>query len=139
MEPKSAPLSVAAKSLRKEALDTERDELLEEALVMAQMDHPNVVRLLGVVTRGRPLYVVLGKSMLPCRCAVGCNWLVSIEHMRNGDLKGYLESKTYTPEQQVQWCAQAAAGLGHIAALGFIHRDVAVRHLACISHHCIWR
>jgi hypothetical protein len=51
---------VAAKSLRKEALDSEREELLEEALVMAQMDHQNVVRLIGVVTRGRPIYVVLG-------------------------------------------------------------------------------
>lgn len=75
---------------------------------MAQMDHPNVVSLIGVVTRGRPLYVVL-------------------EHMRNGSLKSYLENKDYTPEQQVTWCYQIAAGLGHIHSLSFIHRDVAVR------------
>ena len=79
-------MAVAVKSLRKEALDSEREELLEEALVvrclclmtlrhlltsfhgamlcpqMAQMNHPNVVALIGVVTRGRPIYVVLGKT-----------------------------------------------------------------------------
>ena len=66
-EPKQTEILVAAKSLRKEALDSEREELLEEALVMAQMDHQNVVRLLGVVTRGRPLYVVLGRC-----CAMRC-------------------------------------------------------------------
>lgn len=38
---------VAVKSLREHALDSERDELLEEALVMAQMNHENVVALIG--------------------------------------------------------------------------------------------
>ena len=38
---------VAVKSLRDTALDSERDELLEEALVMAQMSHENVVALIG--------------------------------------------------------------------------------------------
>jgi serine/threonine protein kinase len=46
--------------------------------------------------------------------------------MRNGALKGYLENKTYSGQQQLQWCQQAASGLAHISGLGFIHRDVAV-------------
>ena len=31
---------------------------------MAQMNHPNVVALIGVVTKGRPIYVVLGEWVI---------------------------------------------------------------------------
>ena len=46
--------------------------------------------------------------------------------MRNGDLKGQLESKESGLQQLLSWCKQSAAGLAHIHELGFIHRDVAV-------------
>ena len=36
-----------------------RLQLLEEAAVMAQFDHPHVVKLIGVVTSGNPLLVVM--------------------------------------------------------------------------------
>ncbi|EDQ85046.1 uncharacterized protein MONBRDRAFT_29704 [Monosiga brevicollis MX1] len=109
-EPKAPEIQVAAKSLRKDALDNEREELLEEALVMAQMEHANVVGLIGVITKGRPIYVVL-------------------EHMRNGSLKDYVKNKTCTPAQQVAWSRQVASGMAHIHSLGFIHRDLAARNV----------
>ncbi|EDQ85045.1 uncharacterized protein MONBRDRAFT_34458 [Monosiga brevicollis MX1] len=109
-EPKAPEIQVAAKSLRKDAMDNEREELLEEALVMAQMEHANVVGLIGVITKGRPIYVVL-------------------EHMRNGSLKDYVMNKTCTPAQQVTWSRQVASGMAHIHSLGFIHRDLAARNV----------
>ena len=37
---------------------TQLGELLKEALVMARFDHPNVLRLVGVCTRGDPVLLV---------------------------------------------------------------------------------
>ena len=50
---------VAVKSLHEQANGTDKQELLEEAAVMTQFDHPNVVKLIGAVTAGKPLWVVL--------------------------------------------------------------------------------
>ncbi len=63
---------VAVKSLHVMASSNDKSELLEEAAVMAQFGHPNVVQLIGVVTVGTPVLVV-------------------VEFMEHGDLKGYLE------------------------------------------------
>lgn len=96
---------------------------------MAQLDHPNIVSLIGVITRGRPIYVVLGVNPY---CSLSPSIVtLCIEHMRSGSLKSYLESNNAKQEQQFTWCREVASGLQHIHALGFIHRDVAVRQLMC--------
>lgn len=46
---------VAVKSLPISSLETDKVKLLQEAAIMAQFRHPNVVRLLGVVTSGEPV------------------------------------------------------------------------------------
>lgn len=53
---------VAVKTLKGvsgEVSREERDILMAEATVTAQFEHPNIVRLLGVVTVGTPLMIVL--------------------------------------------------------------------------------
>eukprot|EP00045_Choanoeca_perplexa_P014936 m.179125 g.179125 ORF g.179125 m.179125 type:complete len:151 (-) comp16843_c0_seq31:3058-3510(-) len=49
-KPGQAPLGVALKTLQQAE---NRDEFLSEAKVMMQMDHENVVKLLGVISAGR--------------------------------------------------------------------------------------
>jgi hypothetical protein len=51
--------AVAVKLLRADANTAEEEALLREACLMAQVRHVNVVGLIGVVTRGRPILVVL--------------------------------------------------------------------------------
>ena len=43
---------VAVKQIKDSAPDDEKLEFLEEAELMAQLSHPHVVRMVGVVTRG---------------------------------------------------------------------------------------
>ncbi len=50
---------VAIKTLRSEHSAAERMEMLREAATTAQADHAYVVGLVGVVTKGSPLFVVL--------------------------------------------------------------------------------
>ena len=53
---------VAVKELTGNATLSAREDLLKEALITAQFDHPNVISLVGVVTAGSPMYCVLRYS-----------------------------------------------------------------------------
>ena len=49
------PVDVAVKTLRSEATEMEKVKFLREAAIMGQFHHPNIVKLLGVVTMGEPV------------------------------------------------------------------------------------
>ncbi len=60
---------MAIKSLR-ESFKMDRDSILQEAALMAQFDCDFVVRLIGVVTTGDPLLLILEYCQhgLPSSC-----------------------------------------------------------------------
>jgi len=49
------PVEVALKSLTEGASDVDEVKFLQEAAIMAQFEHPNVISLYGVVTKGNPV------------------------------------------------------------------------------------
>jgi len=49
------PVEVALKSLTEGASDVNEVKFLQEAAIMAQFEHPNVISLYGVVTKGKPV------------------------------------------------------------------------------------
>ena len=63
-------LEVAVKTLNLNASSKDRVRFLQEAAIMCQFDHPNVIKLYGVVTE-TPIMIVL-------------------EYMSRGDLKDFL-------------------------------------------------
>ena len=48
-------MRVAVKVLNSGASEIDRVKFLQEAAIMGQFYHPNIVRLLGVVTVGKPV------------------------------------------------------------------------------------
>ena len=48
-------IEVAVKTLKEEAGEGDKIKFLQEAAIMGQFFHPNVVRLYGVVTEGEPV------------------------------------------------------------------------------------
>jgi len=48
-------LLVAVKTLNKGSVETDRVKFLQEAAIMGQFRHPNVVKLHGVVVEGEPV------------------------------------------------------------------------------------
>ena len=48
-------VEVAVKTLKKEAIKEDRVKFLQEAAIMGQFRHPNVVTMYGVVTDGEPV------------------------------------------------------------------------------------
>eukprot|EP00055_Hartaetosiga_balthica_P017917 m.125036 g.125036 ORF g.125036 m.125036 type:complete len:2563 (+) comp9427_c1_seq8:916-8604(+) len=104
----------AVKSTLEKATLADRQELMEEAAVMAQFDNDYIVKLIGVVTVGQPALVVL-------------------EFMEYGALKPYLEEHDVSEEQKIMWAGDCSEGMEHIHSKGFIHRDVAARNVLLSS------
>lgn len=105
----------------KTSLDTEgegAEELCREATVMAQVTgHPNLVSLVGVVTSGAPLLL-----------------LVSL--CENGSVLDYLKEKRSVMEK-MQMACEIAMGMEHLIGAKFIHRDLAARNvLVDVSRTC---
>ena len=57
-------MKVAVKSLNESAGEGERVKFLQEAAIMGQFYHPNIVRLHGVVTMGEPVRVAYSTALL---------------------------------------------------------------------------
>ena len=53
--PTSGPVNVAIKTLNNNTVKEEKVKFLQEAAIMGQFHHPNVVTLHGVVTIGEPV------------------------------------------------------------------------------------
>ena len=49
------PVEVAVKTLKRGAPEEDAVRFLQEAAIMGQFRHPNIVELLGVVTLGKPV------------------------------------------------------------------------------------
>lgn len=115
---READTPCAIKTVNENATDRERINFLKEAAVMKAFDTYHVVHLLGVVSIGQPVLVVM-------------------ELMLNGDLKGYLRS--HRPEsgadvvpptlrRTLQMAIEIADGMAYLAAKKFVHRDLAARN-----------
>ena len=101
---------VAVKSLQEVQESASKQLMLREASLMAGLEHPNLVELIGIVSIGEPVYVVL-------------------ELCEHGALSEYLKSHQLSESDRVQIIDDVANGLGFLAALGIVHRDVAARNV----------
>ena len=92
------------------------NDLLQEALVMAQVGpHQNLVSLIGVVTSGSPLLLVVSY------CERGSLLSVLRDRAEMGDA---LSTVT-----KLRFAVNIASGMAHLASVHFIHRDLAARNV----------
>jgi len=111
----------AIKMVPESSSHAERIHFLLEASVMKQFDTSFIVKLLGVVSDGQPVLVVM-------------------ELMQNGNLRDFLRSKRPDAEENVnnaplptmfnyfKWAIQIADGMAYLESLKFCHRDLAARN-----------
>ncbi|XP_064161427.1 ephrin type-A receptor 8 [Anguilla rostrata] len=115
--PGKRDIPVALKTLKAGYSEKQRRDFLGEASIMAQFDHPNVIRLEGVVTRSKPVMIIT-------------------EYMENGSLDSFLRRHDgqFTIIQLVGILRGIAAGMSYLADLGYVHRDLAARNILVNSN-----
>ncbi|XP_062258945.1 ephrin type-A receptor 6-like isoform X3 [Platichthys flesus] len=115
--PGKKEIAVAIKTLKGGYVDRQRRDFLREASIMGQFDHPNIIRLEGVVTKSRPVMIV-------------------VEYVENGSLDSFLRQHDghFTVIQLVGMLRGIASGMKYLADTGYVHRDLAARNILVNSN-----
>ena len=109
-------LAVAVKSvIETSTSQTDRVHMLQEAAVMSGLSHDNVVKLIGVVTVGDPVMIV-------------------IEFCDRGSLKEYFQTATPPDEVLSAFTMDCALGMEYLASRNIVHRDLAARNVLVDSN-----
>ena len=91
-------MEVAVKTLRSDAVEGDRVSFLQEAAIMGQFRHPNIVTLMGVVTIGNPVgyHQPLHKIIIIFNllyCFMTLQVMIVLELLVHGDLRSYLKQQ----------------------------------------------
>ncbi|XP_077796500.1 tyrosine-protein kinase Fes/Fps isoform X3 [Macaca mulatta] len=102
---------VAVKSCRETLPPDIKAKFLQEARILKQYSHPNIVRLIGVCTQKQPIYIVM-------------------ELVQGGDFLTFLrtEGARLRVKTLLQMVGDAAAGMEYLESKCCIHRDLAARN-----------
>lgn len=119
---KNESISVAIKTLSKEATDEHKNDFLMEAVLLGSLKHYNIVKLIGVSFIRVPKFLIL-------------------EFMEGGDLKTFLQANRPTFNNKttlkmtdlLRIAMDIVDGCKYLESLRFIHRDLAARNILLTS------
>uniref|UniRef100_A0A671U3S6 non-specific protein-tyrosine kinase n=1 Tax=Sparus aurata TaxID=8175 RepID=A0A671U3S6_SPAAU len=116
--PTGERICVAIKTCKDCSADV-KEKFLSEASLMKNLDHPHIVRLIGVIEVD-PVWIVM-------------------ELYEHGELGNYLVEQQYilSTAMLIQYCVQICKALAYLEGLNMVHRDIAVRNVLVASANCV--
>jgi serine/threonine protein kinase len=105
-----------------QGLTLDREELLREAAIMAQFVHPSVIRLVGVVTTGEPLMIVLEYAGTSTYLMRYWQLRLAFSLAEHGALLSYIKGRDLDDSTLVRFGIDCASGLQYLGQRGFVHR-----------------
>ncbi|MEQ2232391.1 hypothetical protein ILYODFUR_010767 [Ilyodon furcidens] len=116
-EGEDVKIPVAIKVLREATSPKANQEILDEAYVMASVEHPHVCRLLGICLTST---VQLITQLMPYGCL--------LDYVK--------ENKDNIGSQHLlNWCVQIAKGMNYLEERHLVHRDLAARNVLVKTPH----
>ncbi|XP_063305002.1 tyrosine-protein kinase Fes/Fps [Pelobates fuscus] len=102
---------VAVKTCKETLPPDLKDKFLQEARILKQYSHPNIVKLIGVCTQKQPIYIVM-------------------ELVQGGDFLTFLRNDCpkLKVKDLIRMVENAAAGMEYLESKHCIHRDLAARN-----------
>ncbi|XP_077145827.1 ephrin type-A receptor 7 isoform X2 [Ranitomeya variabilis] len=159
--PGKRDVAVAIKTLKVGYTEKQRRDFLCEASIMGQFDHPNVVHLEGVVTRGKPVMIVIEymeNGALDAFLRKCLEWFTSppktkrsgstqtmpikvpqtmsikVQTLNTPGSNAQKHDGQFTAIQLVGMLRGIAAGMRYLADMGYVHRDLAARNILVNSN-----
>jgi predicted Ser/Thr protein kinase len=97
--------------------DSEKNVFLREAKVMAQLDHPNIVRVRRVIDREELTAIVM-------------------DFVRGTNLREYVANHPFqTPREAVELWEKVCRAVHHAHEHGVVHRDLKPSNILITTHH----
>uniref|UniRef100_A0AAR2J0G7 non-specific protein-tyrosine kinase n=1 Tax=Pygocentrus nattereri TaxID=42514 RepID=A0AAR2J0G7_PYGNA len=115
---KSERVSVAVKTCKDCAADV-KEKFMSEAVIMKKLDHPHIVRLIGIIEKD-PVWIVM-------------------ELYQHGELGHYLIENQHklTNVTLILYSLQICKALAYLEGVNMVHRDIAVRNVLVAKPDCV--
>ncbi|XP_053394577.1 focal adhesion kinase 1-like isoform X6 [Mercenaria mercenaria] len=111
---------VAVKTCKEDNEESMTEKFLEEAYIMQQFDHPHIVKLIGICSAARPVWIIM-------------------ELARHGEMRAYLQNNKHRLDLTtlIMYAFQLSTALSYLESKKFVHRDIAARNVLVSAHDCV--
>ncbi|XP_028375237.1 protein-tyrosine kinase 2-beta isoform X2 [Phyllostomus discolor] len=116
---KGEKVSVAVKTCKKDCTLDNKEKFMSEAVMMKNLDHPHIVKLIGIIEE-EPTWIIM-------------------ELYSYGELGHYLERNKNSLKvlTLVLYSLQICKAMAYLESINCVHRDIAVRNILVASPECV--